>query len=217
MYKGSKPKIVPILIAVIIIALIVAALVSLGRMLFTGSTGTNQTTATSESDKIRTDLLDTSNGRAVRFTERGPIIADEQFKSYQIVVSPTTRSYTTYSGYLDRVISAKVYQNNDKAYEELVYALDKAYVYKVRDTQGNDDIRGVCATNGRVYLFETTNIDTATHTLWTSTCKGSLGNMGASLSQVKALFTNQVPDFDAGFIDRKLQTTNTTNTANKIQ
>ncbi len=209
MYKGSKPKIIPILIAVIIIALIVAALVSLGRVLLTGNTGTNQTNATTESEKIRADLLDTSNGRAVRFTERGPIIADEEFKSYQIVITPTTRSYTTYNGYLDRVISSKVYQNNDKAYEELIYALDKAYVYKVRDTQGNDDIRGVCATNGRVYVFETTNIDTATHTLWTSTCKGSLGNMGATLSQIKALFVNQVPDFDTGFIERKLKTTTT--------
>lgn len=210
MYKGSKPKIVPILIAVIIVALIVAALVSLGRMLFTGNSTTNKPNATTESEKIRTDLLNTSSGRAVRFTERGPIIADEEFKSYQIVITPTTRTYTTYNGYLDRVISSKVYQNNDRAYEELVYALDKAYVYKVRDTQGNDDIRGICATNGRLYIFETTNIDAATHTLWTSTCKGSLGNMGANLSQVKALFVNQVPDFDAAFIERKLKTANTT-------
>lgn len=209
MYKGSKPKIIPILIAVVVIALIVAALVSLGRMLLTGNSNNNQTAVT-ESEKIRSDLLDTSSGRGVRFTERGPIIADEEFKSYQIVITPTTRTYTTYNGYLDRVISSKVFQNNDKAYEELVYALDKAYVYKVRDTQGNDDIRGTCATNGRLYIFETTNIDTATHTLWTSTCKGSPGNMGATLSQVKALFVNQVPDFDAGFIERKLNTDATT-------
>lgn len=211
MYKGGKPRIIPILIAVIIIALIVAALVSLGRMLFTSDTGTKTNGAT-ESEKIRTDLLDTSSGRGVRFTERGPIIADEEFKSYQIVITPTTRTYTTYNGYLDRVVSTKVYQNNDKAYEELVYALDKSYVYKLRDTQGNDDIRGVCATNGRLYVFETTNIDAATHTLWTSTCKGSLGNMGANLAQIKALFVNQVPDFDAGFIERKLNTNKTTST-----
>lgn len=210
MYKGNKPKIVPILIAVVIIALIVAALVSLGRMLFSGGSSTNQNNGTTESEKIRTDLLDTSNGRAVRFTERGPIIADEEFKSYQIVVTPTTRTYTTYNGYLDRVVGTKVYQNNDRAYEELVFALDKAYVYKVRDTQGVDEIRGVCATNGRLYIFETTNIDTATHTLWTSTCKGSPGNMGANLAQIKALFVNQVPDFDAGFIERRLTATNST-------
>lgn len=33
--------------------------------------------------------------------------------------------------------------------------------------------------------------------LWTSTCSGSKGNMGASVAQIKALFVNQVPDFDA--------------------
>lgn len=205
MYKGSNPKIVPIIIAVIIIALIVAALVSLGRILLAGNSGTKQADTTTESERIRSDLLNTASGRAVRFTERGPIIADEQFKSYQIIITPTTRTYTTYNGYLDRIVGSKVYQNNDKAYEELVYALDKANVHRVRDTQGNDDIRGICATNGRLYIFETTNIDSATHTLWTSTCKGSTGNMGANLAQVKALFTNQVPDFDAGFIERKLK------------
>lgn len=207
MYKGNKPKIIPILIAVVIIALIVAALVSLGRMLFTG--GDTNTSTTTESERIRSDLLNTANGRGIRFTERGPIIADENFRSYQIVVTPTTRTYTTYSGYLDRVESSNVYQNNDRAYEELVHALDKASIYNVRNSQDNQEIRGVCATNGRLYLFETTNIDTATHTLWTSTCKGSQGNMGANLAQVRALFVNQVPDFDAAFIDRGPKTTTT--------
>lgn len=210
MYKGNKPRILPIIIAIVIVALIIAALVSLGRLLFSGGNSSKNTT--SESSAIRSDLLDTSSGRAVRFTERGPIIADENFKSYQIVITPTTRTYTTYNGYLDRVVAAKTYPNNDKAYEEFVYALDKASISKLRDTQGNDDVRGVCATNGRLYLFETTNNDTATHTLWTSTCKGSQGNMAANLAQIRALFVNQIPDFDPNFIDRKTTTPTSTTT-----
>lgn len=208
MYKGSKPRIIPIIIAIVIVALIVAALVSLGRMLVTGNSGSQS--STSESNSIRSDLLDTSSGRGVQFTERGPIVADENFKSYQIVITPTTRTYTTYNGYLDRVVAAKTYQNNDNAYEQFVYALDKAYIYKVRDTQGNNDVRGVCATNGRLYTFETTNNGTSTHMLWTSTCSGSQGNMAANLAQVRALFVNQIPDFDPGFIDSKTTTPTTT-------
>lgn len=198
MYKGNKPKIFPILIAVIIVALVIAALVSLGRMLFT-SGGGEKTAVPSESQQVREDTLNTASGRSVRFTERGSIVADENFKSYQIVITPTTRTYTTYSGYLDRVVDVKTYQNNSRAYEEFVYALDKANISKLQKTEDGTDIRGVCATNGRLYVYETANSGTATHTLWTSTCSGSKGNMGASVAQIKALFVNQVPDFDVNY------------------
>lgn len=202
MYRGSKPRIVPIIIAVIIVALVIAALVSLGRLLFTGGSS-KKTNTPSESQQVRTDTLNTASGRAVRFTERGSIVADESFKSYQIVITPTERTYTTYLGYLDHVVDSKSYKNNDRAYEELVYALDKANISKIQDTKGNDDIRGVCATNGRLYVYETVNNSVATHTLWTSTCSGSKGNMGANVAQIKALFVNQIPEFNAKYFDAK--------------
>jgi hypothetical protein len=198
MYRGNKPRIVPILIVVVIAALVIAALVSIGRVLFTGSDSTE--TGVSESQQISDDTLNTAIGRAVQFTERGPIVADENFRSYQIVVTPTARTYTTYSGYLDRIVTRKTYQNNSRAYEELVHALDKADISKTQNAANGDDIRGVCATNGRLYVYETTNNDAVTHTLWTSTCSGSRGNMGANVAQVKALFVNQVPDFDATYM-----------------
>lgn len=198
MYKGNKIRIVPILIIVIIAALVIAALVSIGRVMFGGS-GTGDATV-SESQQIRDDTLNTAIGRAVRFTERGPIVADENFKSYRVVVTPTERTYTTYSGYLDHVVTTKTYQNNSRAYEELVYALDKANISKLQNAGAGDDIRGVCATNGRLYVFEATNNDAVTHTLWTSTCSGSKGSMGANVAQIKALFANQIPDFDANYL-----------------
>ncbi len=202
MYRGSKPKIIPIIIAIIIMALIIAALVSLGRMLF-GGNSTTKTNAASESQQVRSDTLDMASGRALRFTERGPIVADENFKSYQIIITPTTRTYTTYSGYLDRVVGSKTYQNNQRAYEELAYALDKANISKLLDNNTSDDIRGVCATNGYLYLYETVNNSAATHTVWTTTCAASKGNMGANIAQVKALFVNQIPDYDTHYFSVK--------------
>lgn len=199
MYKGSKPKIIPILIVVVVVALVIAALVSVGRMLFSGGGGNSSTP--SESQQLRDDTLNTAEGRSVRFTERGSIVADEDFKSYQIVITPTARTYTTYAGYLDRVVDTKSYPNNSRAYEEFVYALDKADISKLQKTDEGTDIRGVCATNGRLYVFETANSGAATHTLWTSTCSGSKGNMGASVAQIKALFANQVPDFDTTYLN----------------
>lgn len=198
MYRGNKPRIVPILIVVVIAALVIAALVSIGRVLFVGSN--TDTNVASESQQVHDDTLNTAEGRGVRFIERGPIVADENFKSYQIVITPTLRSYTTYSGYLDKVVTSNTYQNNSRAYEELVYALDKANISKSQSASGGDDVRGICATNGRLYMYETLNNGAATHTLWTSTCSGSKGNMGANVAQIKALFANQIPDFNAAYL-----------------
>jgi len=190
MYRGNSSRVVPILLVLIVIAIAIAALVSAGRAIFGG---TDQA-AQSQVDVGRDNLLNTSLSHSVRMTVRGPIVADENFRSYQVTVNPSDRSITTYSGYLDQVLDAKQYSNNAKAYEEFVYALDKANLMKgevLKD--GKDDTRGICAT-GRVYEFEVLKDGRAVKRLWTSTCKGSVGSLKASVAQVETLFHNQIPD-----------------------
>lgn len=191
MYRGSNPRIMPIIIGIIVVALIVAALVSLGRVLFSGGGGTSSTEST---DTVLSSVLDTASDRSVQWTVRGPIVADENFKSYQVTVSPTKRVLTTYNGYLAQVVDQKTFTNNTPAYDEFVHALQKAGVANSRNVD-DDDFRGVCATNGFVYVFETLEAEKANHTLWTSSCKGSKGTMSANVSQVHALFANQIPEF----------------------
>lgn len=197
MYRGSGPRIVPLIAVIIIVALIIAAIVTAGKMLLGGTKSTSNSTNTGTS-AIADAVLDRADSRSVRWTVRGPIVGDEKFRSYQIVVSPSKRVYTTYSGYLDQVLDTKSYDNNAKAYEEFVYALDNANISTTRNT--NDaDFRGVCATQGVAYMFETLSGDTADHTLWSSTCKDSKGNLGADPLKVQALFVNQIPDFKSQF------------------
>jgi len=178
---------------IVIVALVVAAIVTVGRMLFSGSGDTRDNKKTTSS-VIEQAVLAQDSDRSVRWTVRGPIVADEKFRSYQIIVSPSTRTFVTYSGYLDQVIDTKTYSNNLKAYEQFVYALDKTDIAKARDTK-DADLRGVCATNGLAYEFETLVNDDPDHTMWSSTCKDSQGTMTADPLQVQALFVNQVPDF----------------------
>lgn len=192
MYRGSGPRIAPLIAVIIVVALVIAALVTAGKMLFNGNkTTTNTDTGTTAiADAVR----DTSDSRSVRWTVRGPIVADEKFRSYQITVSPSKRTYVTYSGYLDQVIDTKSYDNNARAYEEFIYALDNANVSATRNTTSTD-FRGVCATQGIAYMFETLSGDAADHTLWSSTCKDSKGNLAAEALKLQALFVNQIPDF----------------------
>ncbi len=180
----------PIIVIIIVVALVIAALVTVGRMIFSGGSSSTENKGTSLQDVV----LDTTAERSVRWTVRGPIVADEKFRSYQITVTPSSRTFVTYSGYLDQVMDTKTYDNNVKAYEEFVYALDKASVGKTRSSS-NTDFRGVCATRGIAYMFETLNDSTVDNSIWSSTCKDSPGTMGADPLKVHALFVNQIPDF----------------------
>jgi hypothetical protein len=188
MYRGNSSRIVPVILVLIVIAIVIAALVSVGRAIFGGDTQTSDVNAGRDS------LLDTSVGHNVRLTVRGPLVANEEFHSYQITVDASTRVMTTYQGYLEQAIASKSYGNNLKAYEQFVYALDKANLMKGDELTGDkNDTRGVCAT-GLVYEFEVINADSTVKRLWTSTCKGSPGSLKASVSQLTNLFLSQIPD-----------------------
>lgn len=190
MYKSNSSRVLPIVLLLIIIAIAIAALVSVGRAIFGGGTTTNP----AQIDTSQQTLLNTSLTHAVRMTVRGPIVADEDFRSYQITVSPTSRSLVTYSGYLDQVIDSKQLGNNTEAYTQFVYALNRASMIDGTALTGDkDDMRGVCAT-GQIYMFETLDSGASVKDLWTSTCSGSKGSFKADVPQVQSLFLQQIPD-----------------------
>ena len=141
--QRSGSRFLPLIISLIVIVAIIFGIVSLGNALFNGS----KNTSTDTPDNSRQTLLSTSLDHSVRMTTRGPIVAQEDFKSYSITVSPVSRDMTLYSGYLDEVEKQKDLHNNTRAYEQFVYALDKANMMK--GTQPSDDasndLRGICA------------------------------------------------------------------------
>lgn len=188
-YRTSR--ILPIILVIVIIVIAVAAIVSLARIVFFSDSSTPAVV-----DESRTALLSTSAGRSVSMTVRGPIVADEEFHSYQIDISPNNRSIKTYTGYLGAVVASNSLTNSVSAYEQFVYALDKADLAKGIELEGDrNDVRGVCAT-GRVYEFSILNNGQSVKKLWTSTCKGSTGSLKASVTQLTSLFVNQIPDAD---------------------
>lgn len=188
-YRTSR--IIPIILVIVIIVIAIAALVSLARVVFFSGSSTPATV-----DISRTALLDTTASRSVTMTVRGPIVADEEFHSYKFDISANNRTVTTYNGYLETTIDMITLGNNVAAYEQFVYALDKADLADGTELEGDrNDVRGVCAT-GRVYEFSILNNGESVKKLWTSTCKGSAGSLDASVSQLTSLFVSQIPDAD---------------------
>lgn len=190
MYRGNGSRILPIIIVLIVVAIAIAALVSAGRAIFGGGDAANPAVV----DTSRAALLNTATDHSVRMTVRGPIVADENFRSYQITANQSDRTLTTFSGYLEQAIQTKQLNNNVKSYEEFVYALERANMAEGTAFTGDkDDTRGICAT-GRVYEFEVIQGGAVVKRLWTSTCKGSPGSLKASATQLQKLFLDQIPD-----------------------
>jgi cytoskeletal protein RodZ len=191
MPKYRSSRVVPtILVVVIAIILIVALISGIRAVFFSGSTPQNRTTT----DTTQQALLNTAPSSAVSMSVRGPIVADENFHSYKLVITPTSRQITTYNGYLGTVVEQQTLGNNTAAYEQFVNALNLAKM-----TAGNQpmdaemDVRGICAT-GRLTEFAIVSNDILAETLWTSTCSGSQGTLRANVSQLSNLFTTQIPD-----------------------
>ncbi|MDO4781361.1 MAG: hypothetical protein Q4A34_03175 [Candidatus Saccharibacteria bacterium] len=188
---NSFSRFVPILLVIVITIVAVAAVIAIGRAVLGGDKKSQQAQT---ADVGREALLSTDAGRAVRVTVRGPIVADEKFRSYQITIAPDSRVMTTYEGYLERQLSVKQLDNTARGYEELVYALDKRKMMEGRALpEEKNDLRGICA-NGKVYTFETLKNNSPVKTLWTSDCGGSKGSAVASVEEVLDMFQKQIPD-----------------------
>ena len=196
MSRYKTQRIAPILLAIVIIIVAVAGLVALGRLLFSGVTRSNTSVTQSESiiSTTRDDLLKTTDGRAISMTVRGPIVADEDFRSYRITISPSSRNFEAFTGYLESSTSNQSLSNNTAAYNQFVNALDKARLVNSAPTDSETaDLLGICAT-GKVYEFNILNNGSSTALYWTSTCSGSRGNLSANIGQVSSLFFSQIPD-----------------------
>lgn len=189
MRKGSLSRLFPLILVVIVAVLFIAAIVSIGRSIFNRGDTTVQDTNVG-----REALLTVDTTRAVQLTVRGPIVAEENFRSYQITVSPATRNITTYRGYLESADKSKQLDNNAEAYEQFVHALDKANMMKgvASEDDASDDLRGICAT-GYIYDYAVLEDGDVVKHLWTSTCDGSKGTLRASTTQLNNLFLSQVP------------------------
>lgn len=186
MYRGGRSRLFPILVVIIIAAVIVFGLVSLVRS-FTSS-GKKE----SKTQILTSQLLDTDSDRSVSMTVRGPIVGDEAFRSYSIMISPTNRVFTTWQGYNHtKTLHSETLGNNTTAYTQFVNALNYAG-YTKTSTVSSNDTNGLCA-SGRVYDFVLAQGANSLNDRWTTNCgvKGSFSGNGAA---IRMLFLLQIQD-----------------------
>jgi hypothetical protein len=189
-YRNSR--IIPIALSLIVIAIAIAALVSLARFVFFSDSANSNS---SKVDISKETLLSTSANHAVKMTVRGEIVADDNFRSYQIEITPNQRTLVTYNGYEDQATNVVTLENNIPAYEQFVYALYRANLIKGAELTGDsNDTRGVCAT-GYLYEFTILKDNKSVKHLWASSCSNARGSLSANTSQLVNLFTAQIPGY----------------------
>jgi hypothetical protein len=130
-------------------------------------------------------------------TVRGPITAEENFRSYQIEVGPTGRRFVTYNGYQNQMADDQRFNNSTEAYVQFVNALSRVGFTKEADiSDEQNDTRGVCA-DGRLYTFEIMVAQSTEKELWTSSCRDAKGSFRGDAARVRDLFLDQIPDSSA--------------------
>ena len=191
MERSGFSRLIPMVIVLVIVIVAIVALFSLGRALFSSAGGDQPVVVNTGQQALVSTLAD----RSVRMTVRGPIVAEERFHSYAVTVSPSARTMTTYVGYLGQQLKTEQLPNNVQAYEQFVFALDRANLMAGVPLEGEaNDTRGICAT-GFVYEFEVRQGENTIQKLWTSSCSGSKGSLAANVQQVMRLFRVQIPKF----------------------
>jgi len=141
-----------------------------------------------------TDFLIEST-KVAEYSVEGPIVANENHRSYTISVSENVVSMKTYRNYGQTLIEEKSYPNTTLAYKAFLSALGNANVTAVRQNTSIDadttfEDKGVCAT-GRKYMVE---LDSSMRR-WSTSCDSKQGNAGFTMGRVASLFQRQVPDF----------------------
>jgi len=172
-----------------IAAVVIVGMIYIVRGLFLSG----GTVSVSQTDISKASLINTSADRVVRISVRGQIVADDDFRSYQIRITPDQRVLTTYKGYLNQPIDNITLGNNTPAYEQFVYALNRAKWMDSNELTGDsNDKRGICPT-GYLYEFQILKGDKSIRKLWASSCSGQRGSFGLRVDSFVELFTKQIP------------------------
>lgn len=191
MDRSGLQRIIPVILVLIIVIVAVAALFSLGRTLFSGG-NEDPVQPVDTGNQLTSSLAD----RSVQMTVRGPIVAQENYHTYTIKISPDTRNMTTYVGYLKDPVDSEQLENNKQAYEQFVYALDREGLLEGETLEGDaGETRGICP-DGALYIFSILKGNDTVEQRWTTTCESARGSLRAARSQVVDLFRDQIPNYN---------------------
>lgn len=149
-------------------------------------------------DKItQIELNELKNtGSKLKFTIKGPIVADEDYREIVFEISQGTRSVKFFKGYNLVLEKEKKLPNNYSAYEALAGALYSSGFMTERANVKNKKYENQCS-SGKVYNAELLDSDNKVKkSLWITSCNSKSGTLLASPTTILNLFKKQFPDYN---------------------
>ena len=187
MEYGSRLRFALVTIgAIILLILSIWGITSIARNLLGGNKSTSSTVKQINLDDY------TNSGSAFSYTAQGPIVADENFQSYQITVTQNYRELKIFKGYNKTLVSNQHFGNNNEAYTNFIKAL--AHANFTSKNKNSEDEKGACASGDR-FIYQMTSDNQDVVRSWGSTCGGS-GNYTGLGGATRLLFKAQIPDIN---------------------
>lgn len=187
-FRSRIRWILVIAVSIIALILIVWGLFTIASNIFRGN-GEDQT----DTVQIDADRNTVQSTAVAAYKVTGPIVANEDQRSYTIVVTANTVTMKTFSSFGKTLIAEKSYTNTPIAYESFLSALANADVTALQrnaSTEFTFEDQGVCARGRKFFVELDTNIFR-----WSTSCSKREGNAGFNMAPVSTLFQRQVPDF----------------------
>jgi hypothetical protein len=130
-----------------------------------------------------------------RLTASGPINADSIHTVLQVSVGREEVVYEQITGYQGQVVKRQIYNNNENAYNNFLYAIGRAGFTRGDSNPKLANEKGYCSL-GRRYVFEFREGDHNIQRYWATSCGNAAprtyqGILGLTLQ----LFQAQVPDY----------------------
>lgn len=144
-----------------------------------------------------TNLVDYANtGTVMQFTQNGQINAREDHRVVQITVGQNERTIILFDGYQGNVLKSQTFLNDTDAYRAFLAALQNSGYTKSRIASRNVNPLGACA-SGQRYSYDIISGTDTVQSLWSTSCGSIRGTFAGQPSNVRALFQNQLPDYNA--------------------
>jgi len=131
----------------------------------------------------------------VKLTVQGPIVANEQFVSEVLDITPTQRSLTASVTYGNNLVTSQTLDNNSDAFNQLLGALlDAGLIQSVHGRNIATSAGSTCP-QGLRFTYETFDTGGTTLTsLWASTCSTANQSFAGNLQLTNQLVRAQFPN-----------------------
>jgi hypothetical protein len=134
-------------------------------------------------------------GVKLRFTIKGPVVADENYRELVFEIGQGSRSLKLYKGYNQTLVKEQALSNNYNSYEVFAGALHGVGFITERTNVSKTKYENECPFGNKYFAELIDQKNRPTKTLWRVSCDSRIGTMGASPTSILDLYKKQFPEY----------------------